>query len=82
MVTDSGARLVVISAELAGLAAQLGPVLAPGVRSSLSWDRGGKPGSFGINPACGGTLGYVEPPGTVRGVSAETPNADPPRRCQ
>ncbi len=32
MVTDSGARMVVVSLGLADLAAQLGPVLAPGVR--------------------------------------------------
>ena len=32
MVADSGARMVVISHQLAGLVAQLGPVLAPGVR--------------------------------------------------
>jgi long-chain acyl-CoA synthetase len=32
VVTDSGARIVVTSFRLAGLAAQLGPVLAPGVR--------------------------------------------------
>ena len=32
VVTDSGAAVVVVSARLAGLAAQLGPVLAPGVR--------------------------------------------------
>jgi fatty-acyl-CoA synthase len=32
MVRDSGARLVVISHQLASLASQLGPVLAPGVR--------------------------------------------------
>ena len=32
VVTDSGARLVVVSARLADLAVQLGPVLAPGVR--------------------------------------------------
>ena len=32
VVTDSGARMVVVSHQLAGLAAQLGPVLAPGVR--------------------------------------------------
>ena len=32
VVTDSRARMVVVSYQLAGLAAQLGPVLAPGVR--------------------------------------------------
>jgi long-chain acyl-CoA synthetase len=32
VVRDSGARMVVVSYQLAGLAAQLGPVLAPGVR--------------------------------------------------
>ena len=32
VVTDCGARMVVVSYQLAGLAAKLGPVLAPGVR--------------------------------------------------
>ena len=32
VVSDSGARMVVVSYQLAGLAAQLGPALAPGVR--------------------------------------------------
>jgi acyl-CoA synthetase (AMP-forming)/AMP-acid ligase II len=38
VVTDSGARVVVVSSRLAGLAAQLGPVLAPGVRRLMIGD--------------------------------------------
>ena len=38
VVTDRGARVVVVSSRLAGLAAQLGPMLAPGVRRLMIGD--------------------------------------------
>ncbi len=38
VVTDSGAGVVVVSSRLAGLAAQLGPMLAPGVRRLMIGD--------------------------------------------